>query len=158
MNPPPYAGPPRPWLPPPRKRNLAPLIVLLALGALGAATIGVIYYSQDYRPRKALQDWSQELSAPQGRFMGGDQGGDNHARFLHFSEQCLPSYPCAPSPIDAITDWIENDAGPGVTKEDVGRCFRDGGYVTFGRDGHHAQIQCRQVLNATFEFEVRLDY
>ncbi len=154
----PNAGPPpKPWLPPARRRSKAPLFVILAFGAAATLAIGVAYYASDYRPRKILQDWAIEAGTPAGHFLGGDQYGDNHQRYLRFSEQCGSFSPCAPAPADAITAWIDAQ-GPGVTKENVENCFSDIGYLVYYHEGHHAQVTCQRPADGTVDFSVTLYY
>ena len=161
---PPYAaGPGRPWTPPPRRRRVRPLHVLLIIGVLavlGVLVIGAVFYVQDYRPRHYLEQWAGRTGAPKGRFTREDRGGDNHARYLRFSEQCAGSTPCDPTPVKAVTDWV-SDQGGDVTEDRVTECFRDGNAFEFHYGKHPVDIDCEPVDSAsqpTFTFTARLGY
>ena len=129
------------------------------LAAVSAVTIGGIYYASDYRPRQYLKDWAARMNPPQGRFVKGDLGGDNHDRIVSFGEQCFASDPCDPSPVDAITTWITANGGS-ADKSDVSQCFQNGTSITLMMGDHSSSMQCQQVLALTQEikFTVRLQY
>jgi hypothetical protein len=143
-------------MPPPRRRSRRPLVLLLALVAV---VIGIAYYEVDYKPRHYMQDWAQQAGRPQGNFSGGVVTGDNHAITLQFSEQCFPSTPCSPAPVEAVGDWLEA-AGGYVDDDLIARCFRDGNSFNYSHDRHLVYIDCDQVdtVQFTFRFTARLDY
>jgi hypothetical protein len=129
------------------------------MGVVAAGVIGGVFYAQDYRPRHYLEQWAVQIGAPKGRFNRADQGGDNHAHHLEFSEQCIGSTPCDPTPVKAVKDWV-HEAGGDVTEERIAECFRDGNGFSFEHGSHSVDVDCEPVNSAqlTYTFTARLGY
>jgi hypothetical protein len=169
MNPSPYGPPPggpspvlppgRPWLPPPRRRRVNPVVPLALFAALSASIVGGIYYVADYRPRHYLQDWAKRMNPPEGRFVKVNLGGDTQQRTVSFTARCTPSDPCDPPPARAISHWITTNGGD-ADESDVSQCFHYGGGIQLITGDHNSHMECQQIsaLNQEITFTVRLQY
>jgi hypothetical protein len=145
-------------MPPPRGRGRIPA-VLLVICVLAAVVIGLVYYNTSYKPRHYLQDWSQRIGAPQGRFSSFVVTKDDHALTMRFSEQCTPSVPCGPEPVQAVGDWLERDGGY-VDDNTIAQCFREGNSFSYRHESHRVDIDCDPVntVQFTYAFTAMISY